>query len=107
MSEPNQGTDVLGMETSAKQSNDGSWTINGRKMWITNGIIDDDGTSADVVWLYARTGTDDRGSHIQNGMEGYSAGQKIEDKLGMRATTAELIFENCVVPEENIVECTI
>lgn len=110
MSEPNQGTDVLGMETSAKQSNDGSWTINGRKMWITNGIIDDDGTPADVVWLYARTGTDDRGRAeittflVENGMEGYSAGQKIEDKLGMRAsTTAELIFENCVVPEENIV----
>ncbi|MEC7425889.1 MAG: acyl-CoA dehydrogenase family protein, partial [Candidatus Thermoplasmatota archaeon] len=91
MSEPNQGTDVLGMETSAKQSDDGSWIINGRKMWITNGIIDDEGTPADIVWLYARTGTDERGRAeittflIESGMEGYSAGQKIEDKLGMRA----------------------
>ena len=110
MSEPDYGTDVLGMQTSAVQSADGSWTINGRKMWITNGIIDDDGTPADVVWLYARTGTDDRGRAeittflVENGMRGFSSGQKITDKLGMRAsTTAELVFEDCVVPAENVV----
>ncbi len=110
MSEPDYGTDVLGMQTSAVQSEDGSWTINGRKMWITNGIIDDEGTPADVVWLYARTGTDDRGRAelttflVEKGMAGFSAGQKITDKLGMRAsTTAELVFEDCVVPPENVV----
>tara|TARA_B100000131_G_scaffold323046_1_gene379457 strand:+ start:787 stop:2001 length:1215 start_codon:yes stop_codon:yes gene_type:complete len=110
MSEPDHGTDVLGMQTTAVESRDGSWVINGRKMWITNGIIDDDGNPADVVWLYARTGTDDRGRAeistflVERGMKGYYAGQKIEDKLGMRAsTTAELVFEDCVVPAENIV----
>tara|TARA_B100000579_G_scaffold411405_1_gene402188 strand:+ start:1251 stop:2465 length:1215 start_codon:yes stop_codon:yes gene_type:complete len=110
MSEPDYGTDVLGMQTFAEKNVDGSWLINGRKMWITNGIVDDAGTPADVVWLYARTGTDARGRAeittflVEKGMEGYSAGQKIEDKLGMRAsTTAELVFEDCVVPAENMV----
>ena len=93
------------MQTNATIRDDGSWVINGRKMWITNGIIDEDGTPADVVWLYARTGTDDRGRAeittflVERGMDGFSAGQKITDKLGMRAsTTAELVFEDCVVP---------
>ena len=110
MSEPDHGTDVLGMQTSAVPREDGSWVVNGRKMWITNGIIDDQGTPADVVWLYARTGTDSKGRAelttflVEKGMQGYSAGQKIIDKLGMRAsTTAELIFEDCVIPPENVV----
>jgi len=110
MSEPDYGTDVLGMQTSAVQSEDGSWVVNGRKMWITNGIIDEEGTPADVVWLYARTGTDDRGRAelttflIERGMPGFSAGQKIHDKLGVRSsTTAELLFEDCHVPAENVV----
>ena len=110
MSEPDHGTDVLGMQTSALPREDGSWVVNGRKMWITNGIIDDQGTPADVVWLYARTGTDSKGRAelttflVEKGMQGYSAGQKIIDKLGMRAsTTAELIFEDCVIPPENVV----
>jgi len=110
MSEPDHGTDVLGMQTSASLREDGSWVVNGRKMWITNGIIDDQGTPADVVWLYARTGTDSKGRAelttflVERGMQGYSAGQKIIDKLGMRAsTTAELIFEDCIIPPENVV----
>ena len=110
MSEPDHGTDVLGMETSAVQREDGNWVINGRKMWITNGSIDDDGGTADIVWLYAKTGTDDRGRAeittflVEKGTVGFSVGQKIFDKLGMRASnTAELVFEDCVVPPENVV----
>ena len=61
MSEPGYGTDVLGMQTSAVQEENGNWLINGNKMWITNGAIDDKGTPADIVWLYARTGEDDKG----------------------------------------------
>ena len=61
MSEPDAGTDVLGLSTTAEQREDGSWVINGRKMWITNGCIDDEGTPADVVWVYARTGTNSKG----------------------------------------------
>ena len=110
MSEPDAGTDVLGLSTTAVQRDDGTWCINGRKMWITNGCLDDQGTPADVVWVYAKTGTDDRGRVqmstflVEAGMPGYSVGQKIFDKTGMRASnTAELAFDDCIVPAENIV----
>tara|TARA_B100000003_G_scaffold206582_1_gene222379 strand:+ start:1281 stop:2468 length:1188 start_codon:yes stop_codon:yes gene_type:complete len=110
MSEPDAGTDVLGISTTAQQNADGNWILNGRKMWITNGCLDDDGTPADIVWVYAKTGTDDRGRAqistflVENGMPGYTVGQKIMDKTGMRASnTAELVFEDCIVPKENLV----
>ena len=110
MSEPDAGTDVLGLSTSAEQQADGTWKLNGRKMWITNGCIDEEGTPADVVWVYARTGEDERGRAqmstflVEAGMPGYSVGQKIYDKTGMRASnTAELVFDDCIVPAENLV----
>ena len=110
MSEPGYGTDVLGMQTTAEKNVDGVWVINGRKMWITNGAIDEEGTPADVCWLYARTGTDSKGRAevttflVEKGMPGFSVGQKIYDKTGMRASnTAELVFDDCVVPAANIV----
>jgi isovaleryl-CoA dehydrogenase len=110
MSEPGYGTDVLGMQTNAVEKEDGNWLINGNKMWITNGAVDDQGTPADIVWLYARTGEDEKGRTqistflVEKGMEGYQVGQKIYDKSGMRASnTAELVFDNCLVPRENIV----
>ena len=110
MSEPDAGTDVLGLSSTATQNPDGSWKLNGRKMWITNGCIDDDGTPADIVWVYAKTGTDDKGRAqistflVEKGMQGYSVGQKIIDKTGMRASnTAELVFEDCIIPESNLV----
>ena len=110
MSEPNYGTDVLGMETTAEKNSDGNWVINGNKMWITNGSIDDERTPADVVWVYARTGSDERGRPelstfiIENGTPGYSVGQKIYDKTGMRASnTAELVFADCTVGPEALV----
>ena len=110
MSEPDAGTDVLGLSTSAVQRDDGVWVLNGRKMWITNGCIDEDGTPADVVWVYAKTGEDERGRVqmstflVEAGMQGYSVGQKIYDKTGMRASnTAELVFDDCLVPAENLV----
>ncbi len=110
MSEPGYGTDVLGMQTTATQNDDGDWLINGQKMWITNGSIDEQGTPADVCWLYARTGTDSKGRAevttflVEKGMQGYSVGQKIYDKTGMRASnTAELVFDDCLVPAANLV----
>ena len=110
MSEPDAGTDVLGLSTTAVQQDDGSWKINGRKMWITNGVLDESGTPADIVWVYAKTGTDEKGRTrmstflVEAGTAGYYVGQKIEDKTGMRASnTAELVFENCIVPAENLV----
>ncbi|MBQ70505.1 MAG: isovaleryl-CoA dehydrogenase [Euryarchaeota archaeon] len=110
MSEPDAGTDVLGLSTTAVEQDDGTWLLNGRKMWITNGCIDEEGTPADVVWVYARTGTDDKGRVqlstflVEAGMPGYSVGQKIYDKTGMRASnTAELVFDDCIVPAANLV----
>ena len=110
MSEPDAGTDVLGLSTTAEKNADGNWVLNGRKMWITNGCIDDQGTPADIVWVYARTGYDDRGRVklstflVEKGMPGFSVGQKIFDKTGMRASnTAELVFDDCVVPAGNLV----
>ena len=104
MSEPNAGTDVMGLETTAVKSGD-HYLINGQKMWITNGCIDDEGTPADLVWLYARTGTTEKGRPqissflIEKGTVGFSVGQKIRDKTGMRASnTAELVFADCKVP---------
>ena len=110
MSEPDAGTDVLGLSTTAVQNEAGNWILNGRKMWITNGCIDEEGTPADVVWVYAKTGTNEKGRAeistflVEKGMQGYSVGQKIIDKTGMRASnTAELVFEDCLVPASNLV----
>ncbi|DAC19894.1 MAG TPA: isovaleryl-CoA dehydrogenase [Candidatus Poseidoniales archaeon] len=110
MSEPDAGTDVLGLSTTAEKNADGDWVLNGRKMWITNGCIDDKGTPADVVWVYARTGFDEKGRVklstflVEKGMPGFSVGQKIFDKTGMRASnTAELVFDDCIVPAANLV----
>jgi len=110
MSEPDAGTDVLGLSTTAEKNADGDWVLNGRKMWITNGCIDDKGTPADIVWVYARTGFDEKGRVklstflVEKGMPGFSVGQKIFDKTGMRASnTAELVFDDCIVPAANLV----
>lgn len=109
MSEPACGTDVMGMETTAKKEG-GQYRINGRKMWITNGAIDDKKTPADVVWLYARTNDPKEGKAkistflVDRSIAGYSVGQKIHDKLGVRSSnTAELVFDQCLVPAENLV----
>ncbi len=110
MSEPDIGTDVLGMSTTADRQEDGSWLINGRKMWITNGCIDDDGTPCDVVWTYAKTGVDQKGRAeistfiVEKDHPGFSVGQKILDKTGMRASnTAELVYDDCRVPADALV----
>lgn len=108
MSEPNYGTDVLGMETTARLDGD-HYVINGQKMWITNGCIDDNGTPADFVWVYAKTGEKNGRPQlstflVEKGMPGYEVGQKIRDKTGMRASnTAELVFANCRIPKSSIV----
>lgn len=107
MTEPEVGTDVLGMRTKAVRQGD-NYVINGRKMWITNGAVDDK-TLGDVFLVYARTdnGTDSKAVRlssflVEKGMPGFSLGQKIKDKTGMRASsTAELVFEDAVVPAAN------
>ncbi len=108
MSEPAVGTDVLGMKTSATLKGD-HYLLNGRKMWITNGTLDENKTPADCVLVYAKTGdANDRPKIstflVEKGMSGYSVGQKIMDKTGMRASnTAELVFDDCKVPKTHLV----
>jgi len=108
MSEPHVGTDVLGMKTTAKKSVSG-YVIDGRKMWITNGTVDEKRTAADLVWLYAITGQKNNKPQlstfiVEKGHPGYSVGQKIMDKTGMRASnTAELVFAECQVPATALV----
>lgn len=108
MSEPDYGTDVVGMKTTAVKKGD-KYVINGRKMWITNGAIDENRTPCDVVWVYAKTGEANSRPQIstfivEKGDAGFAVGQKITDKLGMRASnTAELVFENCEIPASRLV----
>ncbi|KUF99541.1 Sedoheptulokinase [Phytophthora nicotianae] len=110
MSEPSVGTDVLGMRTTAKKSDCGKYyLLNGTKMWITNGALNDT-ELGDTFLVYARTGNSGKAKQdfssflVEKGFEGFSLGQRIKDKCGMRASnTAELVFENCKVPVENIV----
>lgn len=108
MSEPDYGTDVLGMATTAQLKGD-YYVLNGRKMWITNGTIDEKKTPCDIVLVYAKTGEKNGRPQIstfvvEKGFEGFAVGQKIMDKLGMRASnTAELVFENCKVPKSHLI----
>src|SRR5262249_49235340 len=106
MTEPSSGTDVLGMQTAAVRDGD-HYVLNGAKMWITNGAVSDT-ELGDVFLVYARTGT--RGTRslslfvVDKGAPGFQLGQKIKDKLGMRAsTTAELLFDDCRVAARNLV----
>jgi alkylation response protein AidB-like acyl-CoA dehydrogenase len=100
LTESNTGSDALRMKTTAVK--DGKeWVINGTKNWITHGI------SGDVAVVLVRTGEllDSRGITafvVERGTPGFKAGKK-ENKMGMRASeTAELVFEDCRVPEENV-----
>lgn len=100
MSEPGAGSDVVGMRLRAERKGD-RYVLNGSKMWITNG------PDADTLVVYAKTDPDagPRGITaflIEKGFAGFSTAQKL-DKLGMRgSSTCELVFENCEVPEENV-----
>ncbi len=100
LTEPNTGSDAMRMKTTAvKDGKD--WVINGAKNWITHGC------SGDLAVVLVRTGEllDSRGITafiVEKGMPGFSA-VKIKDKLGVRASeTAELIFDNVRVPQENV-----
>lgn len=108
MSEPAVGTDVMGMQTTAVKQGD-KYILNGRKMWITNGTIDENNTPCDLVLVYAKTGEKNGRAQVstflvEKNMKGFSVGQKIKDKLGMRGSnTAELVFQDCEVPVANLI----
>ena len=100
MSEPGSGSDVVSMRTRATRC-PGGWTLDGNKMWITNG------PDADTLVVYAKSDPDAgaRGITaflIEKGMKGFSTAQKL-DKLGMRGSnTCELVFDDCYVPDANV-----
>ena len=100
MSETGAGSDVVAMTTRAQKKGD-RFVLNGAKMWITNG------THADTLVVYAKTDPAAGAKGIsaflvEKGMKGFKAAQKL-DKLGMRGSpTAELVFEDCEIPGENL-----
>jgi isovaleryl-CoA dehydrogenase len=100
MSEPGAGSDVVSMKTRADKKGS-HYVLNGSKMWITNG------PEAETLVVYAKTdpAAGPRGITaflVEKGMKGFSTAQKL-DKLGMRGSdTCELVFQDCEVPEENI-----
>lgn len=105
MSEPNAGTDVLAMQTTACLAPDKSrWILNGQKMWITNGCVTDN-ELGDVFLVYAKTPVGGVSLFVvEKGTPGFSLGQKLKDKCGMRSSnTAELVFAECEIPVENLV----
>ncbi|ACA16778.1 acyl-CoA dehydrogenase domain protein [Methylobacterium sp. 4-46] len=100
MSEPGSGSDVVSMRTRAEKRGD-RYVLTGSKMWITNGPV------AETLVVYAKTDPQagPRGITaflVEKGMKGFTTAQKL-DKLGMRGSdTCELVFEECEVPEENV-----
>ncbi|MCC7068939.1 MAG: acyl-CoA dehydrogenase family protein, partial [Burkholderiales bacterium] len=102
MSEPGAGSDVVSMKLRADRKGD-RWVLNGAKMWITNG------GDADTLVVYAKTdpAVGARGITafiVEKGFPGFSTAQKL-DKLGMRGSnTCELVFQDCVVPAENVLK---
>jgi isovaleryl-CoA dehydrogenase len=102
MSEPGAGSDVVGSMACRAEKRGNVWVANGSKMWITNG------PEASVLIVYMRTAGKEAGSQcmtafiVEKGMKGFSTAQKL-DKLGMRGSnTCELVFEDCEIPEENV-----
>ncbi len=99
LTEPNTGSDAGNMKCTAVKDGD-NWIINGTKNWITHG------RSGDVAVVICRTGAPREKNNatafvVERGTQGFSGGKK-ENKLGMRASeTAEMIFENCIIPDAN------
>jgi alkylation response protein AidB-like acyl-CoA dehydrogenase len=101
LTEPGAGSDVASMRTRAERT-DAGWVLNGSKMFITNGAV------ADVALVYAKTdpGLGHMGMSafvVEAGTEGFSVGKKLT-KMGVRSSpTSELIFENCEIPDGNLI----
>ena len=101
VTEPDAGSDVAGIKTRAVKDGD-DWVLNGSKMFITNGVY------GDVYFVAAKTDPDVKGSRgitifiVEKGTPGFTVGRAL-DKMGWRCSdTAELVFDNCRVPAENI-----
>ena len=101
LTEPSSGSDAASIQTTARKDG-ASWLLNGTKIWVTNGPI------ADVVVVYAVTDRD-KGARggitafiVEKGFKGFRVG-RVDEKMGLRGSkTGELVFEDCEVPEENV-----
>lgn len=102
MTEPEIGTDVMRMRTTATLVGE-HYLLNGAKMFITNGALDDE-TPGDIFLVYAKSEGGISTYLVEKGFEGFSVGQRLHDKCGTRSSsTAELVFDNCKVPKENLI----
>ncbi|MHB8630676.1 MAG: acyl-CoA dehydrogenase family protein [Candidatus Limnocylindria bacterium] len=106
LTEPSSGSDAASIQTSARKRGD-RWILNGTKIWVTNGPI------ADVVIVYAANDRSlgPRGGItafiVEKGFPGFRVG-RVDDKMGLRGSyTGELVFEDCLVPEENVLGSTV
>jgi alkylation response protein AidB-like acyl-CoA dehydrogenase len=102
LTEPGAGSDAANIQTKAEKTSSGSYRISGSKIWISQGLL------ADVVVLFTRTGSVADGAAgmtafvVDKGTPGFKVGGKLE-VIGMRGTgTAELVFNDCTVPETNM-----
>ncbi len=100
ITEPGAGSDVAGIRTTAKRSTDGrEWILNGSKIVITNGVL------ADLYFIAAKTG---EGRHamsmfiVEKGTPGFRVGRSLEKSGWLSSDTAELFFEDCRIPAENL-----
>lgn len=99
LTEPNTGSDAGNMKTTAVKNGD-HWVLNGTKSWITHG------KTGEIAVVICRTGEPRTSGNstafvVERGTAGFTAGKK-ENKLGMRASeTAEMIFDNCIIPDSN------
>ncbi len=95
LTEPDSGSNPDSMRTRVEKTKNG-WLLNGSKMWITNGSL------ADVAVIWAKTENGIRGFLVEKGTEGFTT-KPLHGKLSLRASdTAELFFENCLIPQENL-----
>ena len=101
ISEPDAGSDVAGIRTSAKRDGD-DWVLNGTKMFITNGV------HADLYFVAAKTDPDAKGSRgismfiVEKGTPGFSVSRQLDKQGWCSSDTAELVFDNCRVPARNL-----
>lgn len=101
ISEPDAGSDVAGIRTSAKRDGD-DWVLNGTKMFITNGV------HADLYFVAAKTDPDAKGSRgismfiVEKGTPGFSVSRQLDKQGWCSSDTAELVFDNCRIPARNL-----
>jgi acyl-CoA dehydrogenase len=103
ITEPDAGSDVASIRTRARRADDGSWILNGSKLYITNGV------HADLVFVAARTDPNAKGSRglsifaVEKGTPGFSVGRALKKSGWLASDTAELVFDECRVPAPNLI----